>query len=406
MRDDLTLESVPCPVASVLEEELDGELLLWHDGAMHRLDPVGAVVWRSLDGTGSLADVAADLASGFTVARADVERDLLALCARLARAGLLGDQPERPPLAPDEPTVGPGLRPGPAPLEHMAWAHTAGPFRGLAYEFAIRSTDAAIGRYLSRALGSLALAGRGAATGASRHVYSVIERPEPPAYAVYLDDLDLVAVASPDRAIRHVLWHVNTEVIRRARDHVLVHAGGAVLGDSAVVLPGPINAGKTTLVAGLVRDGFGYLTDELVALHLGTGLLDPYPRPLNLSEGSWTAVPELRPPGWKPGNPLAPRQWHVDLGAVRPGAVAAAAPPRFVIAPHFEPGAEAALEPLSRGAALELLMREAMNLHRHGDAAFRSLLDLVRRSVCARLRTGSLPGAVRLVRDVVEDHTA
>lgn len=400
MTSALTLDSVPLRVPGVLEEELDGELVLWHDGAMHRLDPVGAVVWRSLDGRGSLTEVAGELASAFGASRSDVEEQVLTLCRGLARAGLFGDAREHPPVPADEPAVGPGPRPGPfAPLRQMPWAHTTGTFYGLAYSFAIRSTDARVGRYLERVLGSLA------GGGGPAHVYSIVRTPEQPAYAVYLDDLDLVVVPSAERVIRHVLWHINTEVIRRSGHHLLVHAAGAVLDGRAVVMPGPMNAGKTTLVAGLVADGFGYLTDELVALDLRTGLVDPYPRPLNLSEGSWPVLPELRPADWQTGNDLAPRQWHVDLGSARPGALAAPTPPHFVVAPRFEPGRAAELEPISRGAALELLVAEAMNLHRHGSAAFQTLVAMVRGCVCARLRSDNLPAAVRLVRDLAKNHT-
>lgn len=401
------MESVPRRATDVLESELDDELVLWHRGGLHRLDAVGAAVWRALDGHATVRSVAAELATAFRAPADDVSRDVFALCQQLGGQGLLAepfgtlDEEERPPAG-DGPAVGPGPRPGLDGLRDGApWAHRARRFQALGFDFSVRSNNPDIVDYLDCALG--ALVAEGGPTDAA-HVYSVLER-HAGCFELYLDDLDLVVVERPDRAVRRLLWHVNSEVIRGAGNHLLIHAAGAVLGGTAVVLPGPMNAGKTTLVAGLVRDGFQYLTDELVALNLRSGLVDPYPRPLNLEEGAWDLLPELRPPGWSPGHPLAPRQWHVDLSRLRAGVLAGPTLARTVIAPRFEAGAETRLEALSRGSALELLHDQAMNAGTHGRAGFVALSQLVRQSNCVRLVAGNLRPAVALVRAAVDGHS-
>jgi hypothetical protein len=66
-----------------------------------------------------------------------------------------------------------------------------------------------------------------------------------------------------------------------APDHVFVHAGVVGVEDRAIVLPGRSFAGKTTLVAALVRAGAEYWSDEYAVLD-ADGLVHPYPKPLSV----------------------------------------------------------------------------------------------------------------------------
>jgi hypothetical protein len=385
--------------------ELDGELVLWLDGEVHRLNPTGVAVWRLLDGTRRLGDLVGALASEFSIDRDRVERDVVALCRQLADHGLLeGTEVSHPPrrrIISPGPETGPGPRPGPM-SQDVTWGHSSGALRALDHAFGIRSTDAAIARYLERVLQALAV------PGAATSWYSVVDLGArvPLRWGIYLDDLDLVSVADADTAVRHVLWHVNTEVVRLARRHLLVHAAGAMHDGAAIVLPGRINAGKTTMVSGLVLAGYQYLTDELVAFDLDTGEIDPYPRPLNIGRKGWSTLERLRPPDWHEDAEFPRHQWHVDVAALRPGAVAGRSSARFVVVPQFESGGPTRLEPISRAEALEVTYRQAMNPLVHGAAGFKAVARAVDACQCARLLTGSLDPAVTAVRGLVEGRTA
>ncbi len=66
-----------------------------------------------------------------------------------------------------------------------------------------------------------------------------------------------------------------------APDYVFVHAGVVGVENLAIVLPGKSFAGKTTLVAALVREGAEYWSDEYAVLD-ADGLVHPYPKPLSV----------------------------------------------------------------------------------------------------------------------------
>jgi hypothetical protein len=66
-----------------------------------------------------------------------------------------------------------------------------------------------------------------------------------------------------------------------APNHVFVHAGVVGVENRAIVLPGRSFAGKTTLVAALVKAGAEYWSDEYAVLD-ADGLVHPYPKPLSV----------------------------------------------------------------------------------------------------------------------------
>jgi hypothetical protein len=71
---------------------------------------------------------------------------------------------------------------------------------------------------------------------------------------------------------------------RNSTGRTFVHAGAVAWRGRAIVLPGNSFAGKSTLVAHLLKLGATYYSDE-VALLDANGLLHAYPRPLQLRPG-------------------------------------------------------------------------------------------------------------------------
>ncbi|MFN8024856.1 MAG: hypothetical protein U0W40_00430 [Acidimicrobiia bacterium] len=180
----------------------------------------------------------------------------------------------------------------------------------------------------------------------------------------------------------------------------VVHAGAVALDDVGVLLPGVSNAGKSTLTAALVRDGFGYLSEEGVAFEPGSPTMLPYPRPLTISEAGLALFPdiELDAPGvigpWE-------GDWFVPASVVRPGCVAGPTPVRVVIFPRYDPGAATTLTPISRAEAVRDLVANSIG---YGDR-MRPLLDhyavVIDGCECHRLTTNDLGEAVGAVRGVV-----
>jgi hypothetical protein len=85
----------PAHAPETVTLELDGETILYQrrTGAVHRLDPVGSVVWRFLDGKTAVADLVDDLSVAFAT-DVDVVRDgVSTLLVQLTEASLLAGGP-------------------------------------------------------------------------------------------------------------------------------------------------------------------------------------------------------------------------------------------------------------------------------------------------------------------------
>jgi DNA/RNA-binding domain of Phe-tRNA-synthetase-like protein len=89
--DPVTEEFVAMARPDVAQIEVDGEIVLYDDRSkvMHRLSPTAGQVWRCLDGSGRLAEIAADIAEVYQADPAQVLDEVVATVRNLASAGLL-----------------------------------------------------------------------------------------------------------------------------------------------------------------------------------------------------------------------------------------------------------------------------------------------------------------------------
>lgn len=92
-------------------------------------------------------------------------------------------------------------------------------------------------------------------------------------FTVRLDALHAI-----DQAIRAI-------VAVDAPERIFIHAGVVVIDGQALVLPGKSMAGKSTLVAELIRAGARYSSDEYAVFDCH-GLVHPYPRRLSMREAA------------------------------------------------------------------------------------------------------------------------
>ncbi len=92
------------------------------------------------------------------------------------------------------------------------------------------------------------------------------------------------AISGPvdlDVALAFLEERIRGTVAVMARDRVFIHAGTVAYDGRAIVLPGDSFAGKTTLVAALVREGATYYSDEFAVLD-PEGYVHPYPKLLSI----------------------------------------------------------------------------------------------------------------------------
>jgi hypothetical protein len=88
--------------------------------------------------------------------------------------------------------------------------------------------------------------------------------------------------------------------LRGLRDVIAIHAAAVGHEDHALVLVGPSGAGKSTLTIELVRRGWSYLTDDVVAISLLSERVLPFPKPIGIKQVErWEGMEE-----WPAGRSL------------------------------------------------------------------------------------------------------
>jgi hypothetical protein len=174
-----------------------------------------------------------------------------------------------------------------------------------------------------------------------------------------------------------------------------LHAGAVVHQGGAVLLPAASHAGKSTLVAALLRAGFGYLSDE-VALVDDRGRAHPFVKAIGLRAGSWRLIdlPERTPTALRLGERvryLDPRPWL------------AAAPDGYPITAVVlldRAGGDPALTPLPKGEALLALLRQTGASRQMGFALVERAVALAAVTPAFRLTLGpDLPRCVGVLRE-------
>ena len=308
------------------------------------------------------------------------------------------------PRAPSRPSIGLAQIP-PERLDRVRWRGEA-TYRVLSYYFSVRWNSAGPGERIQEILAQFAVPPdpgevRFPTTPGVPPRYSlvVLRRADGLRYWLLFNEGPLAGGDDLGMVLSALFSHVNGETIRRSGDFLLVHAGAVVTpGGQGVLLPASSGSGKSTLVAGLVRAGFGYLSDEAGAIDPASRKLYPYPKFLTLSEKAAALFPGLGPTN--DGSPLLNGDWYVPPGHLRPGGLGTPCDVRFVIVPRYTPGATTEVTPITPAATTAELLLNCLNLTVYRARALPVVTDVASAAQGYRLISGDLQGAVRAVVDL------
>ncbi len=277
---------------------------------------------------------------------------------------------------------------------------TTGPFRVLGHHFAVRTDDPSLASYIDSLLDP----------------FSVPEEPDGPLYSLAEEQCEgdprcsvfygpscVARGVAPSLALDWLLWHIHSRAVSLSGQSLVLHAGAVTAPGRAILLPGPTGAGKTTLVAGLVTAGLGYLSDEAVPLSGSPPLAHSYAKPLSIKSGTQQLLPELKPRGPSGAVRYLGPQWHVPVSSIRRQALAPSCRPAFVIMPLYEPAGHTRLAPMTRADALVALIRNTVSFGIYrGDRGLALLHEVVEDAGCYQLTIGDLETACEAVLDLVK----
>ncbi len=195
-------------------------------------------------------------------------------------------------------------------------------------------------------------------------------------YVVHADGRHVAERARLHEILDHLESTLHFHVAVAARSRLFVHAGVVGWNGGAIVLPGRTHAGKSSLVAALVRAGATYYSDEYAVLD-DAGLVYPFARALGIrDDGGRTRRVDPRTIG--------------DVGDA-PLSVS-----RVIVTRHVA-GAAWCVEPMSPGATVLTLLDNTLAARSRSADALR-ILSAVARGACGfRGERGDADAAVEQI---------
>ncbi len=200
-----------------------------------------------------------------------------------------------------------------------------------------------------------------------------------------------------------VKFCLNVDLLEHGRYALAFHAAAVARGNGALLLPAASGSGKSTLTAGLLHDGWDYLTDDSALLDSTAVAVRGVGFDVCLKADAWTVVRPLFPA--LDGLPIYRRGDGHRVRYLKPPArladPAAAYPVEWIVFPHYQADSACVLQEVAATDALQRLLREAFAPSRRlSRAGFRALAKLVEDKPCHSLTYGSQQDAVAVLRQL------
>lgn len=291
-------EVVLTTVAGLEVARLDGSFLVLDQRSeqCHVLGGSAGLIWSLIDGHRTVADLIDDVGEEFSVDPADVADDVVDLVRSFLELGIV--EPRGTVSSSDTPS--PRVRDHGDDQRRRRWSPTLMRLVGA------RETGTVLGPYdfgdmtvrlatdvpeISAHLSSVLRAMRADPEAQHRGPHCDVVILDEPSDAgrrcrILIDGLTHRREFPTSVAIEYVMTELNLRAIASTGNAILLHAGAVERDGLVVVVAGVSGRGKSTLTAALVRAGFRYVTDEMVAIEPSSGWVRPYPKPLDLGTGS------------------------------------------------------------------------------------------------------------------------
>lgn len=206
--------------------------------------------------------------------------------------------------------------------------------------------------------------------------FSLLTRPGTAGFCLAIHDELVAEYAELQPALQQLTRELMVHVANYAPDRVFMHAGVVGWQGHALVLPGTSFAGKTTLVAELVRAGATYFSDEYAVLD-EHGRVHPYARDLL-----------MRQVGGTEQTPLAVERLNGNVGT-SPLAVSDVVFSEFRESGHWNP------EPVSAGLAVLEMLRHTIPAQRTPARVMATLARMMETATAMRSERGEASEAAR-----------
>jgi hypothetical protein len=221
-------------------------------------------------------------------------------------------------------------------------------------------------------------------------------------WTIYVNGRELLSSLRDEQIGLGLLHAARSLLYAEAEYDVAFHAAMVADRDCGIMLCAPREAGKSTLAAYLIAQGFDLLTDEPALLKLDTSSVASLRLPVALKEGSWTVLQHE----WQQLSraPIHVRSDGMKIRLLQPLETGFSAHSRkltHILFPHYYPASVAHAERLPPLHTLRLLNEGGMLLGKYFDRhRFEAFLRLVSLTPAYTIRYASLGEATHMIHDL------
>lgn len=232
------------------------------------------------------------------------------------------------------------------------------------------------------------------------HVAVVYGRRLPKALCVFeVDGLRPFTPLAAGEAFAFLEWGLNWCVTGYCHTMLTIHAAVLARGERVLIMPAPPGAGKSTLCAALLLNGWRLFSDEMALLDPQSGLVFPSPRPVSLKNASIEIIRKLAPHsafGPVARDTMKGTVAHMRVPSSSLERASEPGMPAWIIFPRYEVDAPALLKQRAKAESFMQLAENCFNQNVHGRVGFNALSDLVERCDCYDFSYGRLDEAIQV----------
>lgn len=337
--------------ADILRADLDDDVLLYHPQRMTAvaLNPAAFSIWQMCDGERTIAHIIKLLQAAYPEESERMPAQVETSLRSLSRNGVL---------------LLPRVGPAAATFDVELGGATV----------RLEADDAAAAKVVEFLCGAMAEPEPSTEAPVTLRLGPGIE---PSSMAVYRDDALLYQNPSVGGAAAILLERLQDHLIQQCTGGILLHAAAMARGERSLLLAGRTGSGKTTLATWLLRQGFEYLTDELLWVDASGNRMRGFSRPLHLKADGGALFEDLLAPPGKQGVAETPHGHHLSPLHLAAG-VRREARPDVLVFPTYSPGSRLVLRPLEKAQAATRLMGCLVNARSRTAHGFEDVVRLVR----------------------------
>ena len=205
-------------------------------------------------------------------------------------------------------------------------------------------------------------------------------------YRLFADDAFVASAPEAKDLVVELIRVLDETIVEHLNALHAVHAGAVLWRGRVLLLPGKSHAGKSSLVAELLRQGATYFTDEY-ALIDRDGWVHPYPRPLLLRNGSPRQMPALA------------EECNARVGDT-------AAPVGMILFVVYSPDRAWSIEPTSQGIAFLNLLKNTPHVLTASPEMVASFQRAVADARCFAGTRGDAVEASRRILRMIDENAA